>query len=62
MLEGSYTQTQAMSLSLLQAPQMVDVHARMIRELEQVAGLNREIEFLPSPDRRSRTARRLTSA
>jgi glutamate dehydrogenase len=29
---------------------MVDVHARLIRYLEQVAGLNRAIEFLPSDE------------
>ena len=27
---------------------MLDVHARMIRRLEQDFGLNREVEFLPS--------------
>jgi glutamate dehydrogenase len=47
-LYGSYTQTQAMSLALYQAQGMVDVHARLIRFLEHVASLNREIEFLPS--------------
>ncbi|MBV8989179.1 MAG: NAD-glutamate dehydrogenase, partial [Solirubrobacterales bacterium] len=36
-LYGSYTQTQAMSLALAQAPPMIDVHARLIRHLEQVA-------------------------
>ncbi len=49
-LYGSYTQTQAMSLALAQAAPMVDVHQRLIRNLEQVAGLNRKIEFLPSDD------------
>jgi glutamate dehydrogenase len=49
-LYGSYTQTQAMSLALAQAVPMIDVHGRVIRHLEQVAGLNREIEFLPSED------------
>jgi len=49
-LYGSYTQTQAISLALAQAPPMVDVHARLIRYLEQNAGLNRKIEFLPSDD------------
>jgi glutamate dehydrogenase len=49
-LYGSYTQTQAISLAQAQAPQMVDVHARLIRHLEQNAALNREIEFLPSDD------------
>jgi glutamate dehydrogenase len=49
-LYGSYTQTQAMSLALAQAGPMVDVHARLIRHLEQVASLNRELEFLPGDD------------
>ncbi len=49
-LYGSYTQTQAMSLALAQAAPMVDVHGRLIRHLESVAGLNREIEFLPDED------------
>ena len=49
-LYGSYTQTQAISLALAQAPQMVDVHARLIRYLEQNAGLNRKIEFLPTDE------------
>ena len=29
---------------------MIDVHARLIRQLEQYAGLDREIEFIPSDD------------
>ncbi|HEY6396687.1 MAG TPA: NAD-glutamate dehydrogenase domain-containing protein, partial [Solirubrobacteraceae bacterium] len=45
---GSYTQTQALSLAGAQAVSMLDVHARLIRRLEQVAGLDRELEFLPS--------------
>jgi glutamate dehydrogenase len=49
-LYGSYTQTQAISLALAQAPPMVDVHARLIRYLEQNAGLNRKLEFLPVDD------------
>jgi glutamate dehydrogenase len=49
-LYGSYTQTQAMSLALAQAPRMIDVHARLIRQLEQVASLNRELEFLPTDE------------
>ena len=49
-LEGSYTQTQAISLALAQAPSMVDVHARLIRYLEQNAGLNRKLEFLPTDE------------
>jgi glutamate dehydrogenase len=49
-LYASYTQTQAISLALAQAPSMLDVHARLIRRLEQVTGLDRELEFLPSDD------------
>jgi glutamate dehydrogenase len=47
---GSYTQTQAISLALAQAPPMVDVHRRVIRRLEQVTGLDRELEYLPSEE------------
>jgi glutamate dehydrogenase len=49
-LYDSYTQTQAMSLALAQATAMVEVHARLIRHLEQVASLDREIEYLPSEE------------
>ena len=49
-IASSYTQTQALSLALMQAPPMVDVHARLIRSLEQNASLDREIEYLPSED------------
>jgi glutamate dehydrogenase len=49
-LYGSYTQTQAMSLAEAQAASMVDVHQRLIRHLEQVSGLNRELMFLPTED------------
>jgi glutamate dehydrogenase len=49
-LYGSYTQTQAVSLAMAQSVSMVDVHARLIRYLEQNAGLNRKIEFLPTDD------------
>jgi glutamate dehydrogenase len=47
-LYGSYTQTQAMSLAVAQAVSMRDVHARIITHLERTAGLDRELEFLPS--------------
>jgi glutamate dehydrogenase len=47
-LYGSYTQTQALSLAGAQAVSMLDVHARLIRRLEQVVGLDRELESLPS--------------
>jgi glutamate dehydrogenase len=49
-LYGSYKQTQALSLALAQAAPMVDVHARLLRRLEQVADLNRKIEFLPDDE------------
>jgi glutamate dehydrogenase len=49
-LYGSYTQTQALSLALAQAVPMIDVHQRLIRYLEQVAHLDRAIEFLPSDE------------
>ncbi|HLJ02308.1 MAG TPA: NAD-glutamate dehydrogenase [Solirubrobacteraceae bacterium] len=49
-LYGSYTQTQALSLAAAQAPPMFDVHARLMRFLEQNAGLDRELEFLPSDE------------
>jgi glutamate dehydrogenase len=49
-LYASYTQAQAISLAVAQASPMVDAHARLIRRLEQVAGLDRELEFLPSDD------------
>jgi glutamate dehydrogenase len=49
-LYGSYTQTQALSLACEQAASMVDVHQRLIRRLEQLAGLHRDLEFLPSDE------------
>jgi glutamate dehydrogenase len=47
---GNYRQAQALSLALATAPSMVDVHARLVHHLEQVAGLDRELEFLPSDE------------
>ncbi|MFL5864319.1 MAG: NAD-glutamate dehydrogenase domain-containing protein, partial [Solirubrobacteraceae bacterium] len=52
----SYTQTLALSLAGAQAVSMLDVHVRLIRRLEQVASLDREIESLPSE--KAITARR----
>ncbi len=49
-LRGSYTQTQAMSLALAQSVEMVDIHGRLIRSLEQHAGLDRALEFLPDDE------------
>jgi glutamate dehydrogenase len=45
-----YGQAEALSVDRVEAPGMIDVHARLIRRLEQVAGLKRELEFLPSDD------------
>ena len=48
-LYGSYTQTQALSLARsARRSRWSGVHARLIRSLEQEAGLNRELEGLPS--------------
>ena len=47
-LYGSYTQTQALSIAGAQAVSMLGVHERLIRRLGQVAGLDRELESLPS--------------
>jgi glutamate dehydrogenase len=49
-LYGSYTQTQALSLALRQSVTMRDVHARLLRWLESHAGLDREIEVLPTEE------------
>jgi glutamate dehydrogenase len=46
-LRGSYLQTQALSLALAQASSMVDVHDRMMRSLEQLRRLDRDLEALP---------------
>jgi glutamate dehydrogenase len=49
-LYASYTQTQAISIALAQAVSMIGVHGRLIRHLEKVAGLDRELEHLPSAE------------
>jgi glutamate dehydrogenase len=49
-LRDSYTQTQALSLALAQAPGMLDVHDRLIRSLEQAGKLDRALEALPDAD------------
>ena len=57
-LGDNYGQTRALGNALLQAPQMVDVHARYIRALESSGRLDRRLEALPDEDtfseRRSR--------
>ena len=47
---ASRIQTQAISLSVVQAPSMLDVHARLISALESAGALRRRLEFLPEPD------------
>jgi glutamate dehydrogenase len=49
-LRNNYVQTQAMSLARAQAPQMLEVHARLMRQLERDGDLNREVEFLPGKE------------
>jgi glutamate dehydrogenase len=46
-LRGSYLQTQALSLALVHAPDMLDVHDRMMRALEHAGRLDRRLEALP---------------
>lgn len=49
-LRGSYTQTQALSLARFQAPAMLDVHDRFMRDLEAHGRLDRAIEALPDAE------------
>jgi glutamate dehydrogenase len=49
-LRGSYTQTQALSLARVQAPAMLEVHERVMRDLEAVGRLDRAIEALPDAE------------
>jgi len=49
-LRDNYEQTRALSNAAALAHQMVDVHARYIRGLEQSGALNRDLEFLPSDE------------
>ncbi|MGI9333303.1 MAG: NAD-glutamate dehydrogenase, partial [Gammaproteobacteria bacterium] len=49
-LRDNYLQTQALSLAAAQAPAMLDVHARALRHLERVGGLDRAIEHLPDKE------------
>ena len=49
-LRGSYTQTQSLSLARAQAPAMLDVHDRFMRELESAGRLDRALEALPDTE------------
>jgi glutamate dehydrogenase len=49
-LRDSYTQTQALSLAAGHAGALLDLHVRVMRHLEQTAGLDRALEFLPGEE------------
>ena len=49
-LRHNYEQTRALSVMTMLAPQDLDVHARFMRTLERLGGLNREVEDLPDAD------------
>ncbi|MEE9141900.1 MAG: NAD-glutamate dehydrogenase domain-containing protein, partial [Gammaproteobacteria bacterium] len=49
-LRDNYLQTQAISLMRTQAAERLSEHAHLIRSLEQHAGLDRELEFLPDDE------------
>ncbi|MCK5877651.1 MAG: NAD-glutamate dehydrogenase [Candidatus Marithrix sp.] len=47
-LQNNYLQTQAVSIALSLAPSLLNIHARLLRYLEQNGHLDRELEFLPN--------------
>ena len=49
-LADNRAQNVALAAARTQAPGMVDVHIRHLARLEQVGGLDRELEFLPSDE------------
>jgi glutamate dehydrogenase len=49
-LRDNYEQTETLTLAEAQAAGMIDVHARLLRRLEQSHKLDRELEALPSDD------------
>src|SRR5690625_5194017 len=49
-LVDNYQQNQALNLAALQAPARLDEHGRLIRYLEREAGLDRQLEFLPTDE------------
>jgi glutamate dehydrogenase len=49
-LKDNYEQSETLSLAEAQADNMIDVHERFIRTLEQSRKLDRELEALPSDD------------
>ncbi|MGB4100512.1 MAG: NAD-glutamate dehydrogenase [Alphaproteobacteria bacterium] len=62
-LRDNYLQTQALSVTEAQAPELLGVHGRAMRMLERSGLLNRRVEFLPVEDElteRQRLGRGLT--
>ncbi len=49
-LKNNYRQTLALSLAKNEAGAMIDVHGRLMREMERTGILDRAIEFLPTDD------------
>ncbi len=49
-LRDNYLQTQTLSVSVSQAPSLLDVHARLIRQMARDGELDPEIEFLPGKE------------
>ena len=49
-LKDNYEQSETLSLAEVQAPSMLDVHARFIAELERSRGLDRQLESLPGDE------------
>jgi glutamate dehydrogenase len=49
-LRDNYLQTLAVTLAEAQAPQFLDVHARLMRAMERPGRLDRAVEFLPDDE------------
>jgi glutamate dehydrogenase len=49
-LRNNYLQTQAITMVESQAPEMLEVHARLINQLTQEGRLDRSVEFLPNQE------------
>ncbi len=49
-LKNNYLQTQALSLANAQSREMLDVHSRLLRDLEHTGKLDRTLEFLPGEE------------
>jgi glutamate dehydrogenase len=63
-LGQSYAQALGLSLERASAPQLVDLHVRLLRSLERAANLDRKLEFLPSDEEieeRKRAGKGLTA-